>query len=83
MERTDHFTMNMTKCPRCGKPFKPEKIDFSWTRCCQTCRVRNFLDALELETPPALLDKYTKVPQLLDESRSLPRGVLKHSVKRP
>jgi hypothetical protein len=36
-----------------------------FTTCCPTCQARNLFDALDLPTPPFLLDRHTKIPQLL------------------
>ena len=57
----------MSTCKRCGKPFEPEPLDIpTWpmTTCCDTCRMRNLFDGLDLPTPPDLLDIHTKWPTL-------------------
>lgn len=57
-------------CPRCGKPFVPERTKLKtlpWTRHCKVCRVRNMFDGMDLPTPPDLLDEYTKNPTLTGE----------------
>jgi hypothetical protein len=56
-------------CARCGKPFTPERTKLKtvpWTRCCQMCALRNFLDGCDLPTPPCLLDHSTKNPSLTE-----------------
>ncbi len=57
-------------CLRCGKPFipKPTKLKtIKLTRHCETCQCRNLFDALDMPTPPELLDKYTKHPTLTEK----------------
>src|ERR1035437_2530437 len=58
------------RCKRCGKPFEPKPIRLktkTMTECCETCQCRNFFDGLDMPTPPALLDRYTKLPTLTDK----------------
>lgn len=60
--------MRKAKCLRCGKPFIPKRTGLKTlpiSRCCPICQVRNLLDALDVMTPPWLLDHQTKNPQLL------------------
>ena len=55
-------------CQRCGKPFEPEwrhQIGY-WSRCCTVCGARNLFDGLGMTTPPALLDKFTLHPTLIE-----------------
>lgn len=66
----------MKPCLRCGKPFDPEAVKRELKgfgrgpgfepRFCVTCMVRNMTDALDLPTPPRLLDKFSKHPTLSD-----------------
>lgn len=53
-------------CKRCGKPFKPELFLGKPQTCCYPCMFRNLSDGLDMPTPPALLDKFTKHPTLSD-----------------
>lgn len=55
-------------CKRCGKSFKPLWLDAlqKWGSMCQECMARNLFDALDLPTPPSLLDRHTKIPALTD-----------------
>lgn len=56
-------------CKRCGKLFEPKPTKLKsipLTTCCGNCAVRNLFDALDLPTPPELLDKYTKIPTLTE-----------------
>lgn len=62
--------MKKKTCKRCGKLFTPERTrlrKMPFTRCCDTCKVRNLTDGLGLPTPPELLDRYTRVPTLTEE----------------
>lgn len=57
----------MANCKRCGQPFQPQPTKLKtikYTRCCDTCKVRNLFDGLDMPTPPEFLDKYTKHPTL-------------------
>lgn len=58
----------MTRCARCGRPFNPMGTAFKGRkmRCCTNCQARNLFDALDMPTPPELLDPYTKNPTLTD-----------------
>lgn len=57
-------------CKRCDKPFDPLWMDGQTPRlCCGACAFRNMLDGLGLPTPPALIDKFTKHPLLLDPGK--------------
>lgn len=53
-------------CPRCHKPFVPIPIPElkRLSSFCDTCSARNLLDSLDLPTPPALLDSFSKHPTL-------------------
>lgn len=60
----------MKPCARCGNDFEPvwmEKPFNMFTKACDTCKLRNFLDNLDLHTPPGLLDPHTKLPTLTEK----------------
>lgn len=62
--------MKQKICKRCGHLFTPRRTSLKtlkWTRCCDVCGVRNLHDALDLPTPPELLDVHTKHPTLSKE----------------
>lgn len=56
-------------CQRCGQPFEADWLDTlkKWANCCDTCKFRNFSDALGFPTPPDMLDQHTKHPTLTQE----------------
>lgn len=61
--------VSQSTCKRCGKPFTPEPSRLKamgMTRCCKQCQFRNLMDGLDIPTPPAMLDRHTKVPTLTD-----------------
>ena len=55
-------------CKRCGEPFESATIDAGTLQIklshCETCQTRNFMDALNLPTPPELIDMHSKRPTL-------------------
>lgn len=55
-------------CKRCGSEFMPEWIALfkRYAEMCETCKVRNIFDGLDMKTPPELLDRHTKHPALTD-----------------
>lgn len=58
---------NQAICRRCGKAFTPQPTNLKsrpMTTFCKECGLRNFLDSLDLPTPPDFLDRYTKHPTL-------------------
>lgn len=59
--------MKRKRCKRCGQLFKPKRLPLKhrpWSTHCDVCGVRNLFDALNLPTPPELLDIHTKIPSL-------------------
>lgn len=61
--------MKPATCRRCGNRFVPKPTGIKsvpWSRCCETCGVRNLFDGLGMKTPPELLDYYTKNPALTE-----------------
>lgn len=59
----------MSGCARCGQPFVPKPTELKtipMTRMCEDCLVRNLFDALDMPTPPELLDRHSKIPTLSD-----------------
>jgi hypothetical protein len=58
----------MSDCARCQQPFDPKDSVFTGTpsRFCSACQCRNLFDGLRLPTPPAMLDRHTKVITLTD-----------------
>ena len=60
----------MKTCNRCGNRFDPAKnplkLKIKEVTHCTTCMCRNLFDALNLPTPPELLDKHSKLPTLTD-----------------
>lgn len=58
----------MQLCKRCGKPYSPRWLAGlqKFSACCESCGVRNLFDALDLPTPPVMLDKFTKHPTLTE-----------------
>lgn len=57
-----------SKCSRCGQMFRLQNTGFGFllTKCCENCLFKNLLDALNMPTPPDLLDRYTKHPTLTE-----------------
>lgn len=58
-------------CKRCGALFDPKKgiagpNPLIKPRHCTTCQTRNLIDGLDMPTPPALLDKFTRHPTLTE-----------------
>jgi len=56
----------MKICTRCNKPYSPRWLAGlnKFSNCCDPCGLRNIFDALDLPTPPEMLDKHTKIPTL-------------------
>ena len=62
--------MMSAKCRRCGRSFTPKPTGLQkqpMSRMCDTCKVRNLLDLLDLPTPPELLDPHSKNPTLTED----------------
>lgn len=58
---------NSASCRRCGGSFIPQPIKSNpktVTTFCEECQFRNFLDNLDLPTPPDFIDRHTKHPAL-------------------
>lgn len=61
--------IQFTQCRRCKTFFNPVLLPAinKMATCCETCRLRNILDGLDLPTPPELLDCHTKHPTLTSQ----------------
>ncbi len=58
----------MRKCPRCGKEHNATLLGEP-SKFCSQCLARNLFDGMELETPPHLIDKFSKHPMLLPKPK--------------
>lgn len=58
----------LTECKRCHRTFMPKWIEglAIWQHCCETCGARNLFDAMDLPTPPELIDCHSLRPTLTD-----------------